>query len=284
MPVSLFTLYYLYAAFSSRCCHSSELPVALAARATHQSRQPHTPPKKQGHIISQQCLQSLCSPWLKIVQKVRSALHYRRTMPVSLFTLYFLHVAVTAANSQSPWPPEPLISHDSHTPPEETEPHHITAVSPVTLVTLVEKSFKRYVRPYTAAERCQFLSLRCIFFTLMSQQRTPSRPGRQSHSSVTIATYPPEETGPHHITAVSPVTLLTLVENRSKGTFGLTLPPNDASFSLYAVFSSRCCHSSELPVALAARATHQSRQPHAPRRNRATSYHSSVSSHSGHPG
>jgi hypothetical protein len=190
MPVSLFTLYYLYAAFSSRCCHSSELPVALAARATHQSRQPHTPPKKQGHIISQQYLQSLCSPWLKIVQKVRSASHYRRTMPVSLFTLYFLHVAVTAANSQSPWPPEPLISHDSHTPPEETEPHHITAVSPVTLVTLVESC--------------------------------------------------------------------------SKGKFGLTLPLNDASFSLYAVLSSHCCHSSELPVALAAKATHQSRQPHAP--------------------
>jgi hypothetical protein len=38
-------------------------------------------------------------------------------MPVSLFTLYFLHIAVTAANSQSPWPPKPLISHDSHTPP-----------------------------------------------------------------------------------------------------------------------------------------------------------------------
>jgi hypothetical protein len=88
----------------------------------------------------------------------------------------------------------------------------------------------------------------------MSQQRTPSRPGRQSHSSVTTATCPPEETEPHHITALSPVTLVTLVENRSKGTFGLTLPPNDASFSLYAAFSSHCCHSSELPVALAARA------------------------------
>ena len=119
---------------------------------------------------------------------------------------------------------------------------------------------------------------------ILTQQRTPSRPGRQSHSSVTTATRPPKKQS--HI--ISQQCLQSLwspwLKSRSKGTFGLTLPPNDASFSLYAVFSSRCCHRSELPVALAARATHQSRQPHAPRRSRATSYHSSVSSHSGHPG
>jgi hypothetical protein len=208
----------------SRSRSSSSIRILTQQRTpSRPGRQSHSsvttatrPPKKQSHIISQQCLQSLWSPWLKS----RSKGTFGLTLPPN------------------------------------------------------DASFSLYA----------VLSLRCIFFTLLSQQRTPSRPGRQSHSSVTTATYPPEEAGPHHITAVSPVTLLTLVENRSKGTFGLTLPPNDASFSLYAVFSSRCCHSSELPVALAARATHQSRQPHAPRRNRATSYHSSVSSHSGHPG
>ena len=50
---------------------------------------------------------------------------------------------------------------------------------------------KRLTSYYSAAAgRCQFLSSRSIFFTLPSkqQQRTPSRPGRQSHSSVTPAT------------------------------------------------------------------------------------------------